>query len=242
VVQLDKVEYPKIATAGVCPHCRQLDTVRKVSAIVAEGVSVGHYQSTAPVQWQGKTYYLPVQRETTSSTLLAQRLAPPQPKKPRYSARWDYASTSFKVKDFLITVSGFVFAILSPAVVMLLFGQEELVNSYVIFIVFGAGISWYLLLVLMGRIIPPLGRVLLDVWGIGPSEVVKQAKATGSAEIFRLQALAERKYEEALRQYEMWPKAMQRWNELYYCARCDGVFLEGSRLVPVEQMYSFLYE
>ncbi len=94
-----------MANAGVCPHCGQLDAVRKVRAIVTEGVSVGQYQSIAPLQWQGKTYYLPVQRETTSSTLLAQRLAPPsQPKKPK-KADYDYmkyASASFKAKHYLL--------------------------------------------------------------------------------------------------------------------------------------------
>ena len=65
-------------TAPVCPRCGRLDAVRKVTSIVSEGVSTGQYQSVAPVQWQGKTYYLPVQREVVSSTVLAQRLMPPR--------------------------------------------------------------------------------------------------------------------------------------------------------------------
>lgn len=40
-----------------------------------------------------------------------------------------------------------------------------------------------------------------------------------------------------------WQRAIARWDQLYYCARDDGVLIPGqSRLVPVDQMTSFLYE
>ncbi len=45
------------------------------------------------------------------------------------------------------------------------------------------------------------------------------------------------------RQYAQWQKATDKWNRMYYCSRCAGVFMEGqNRLVPLEQMRSFLYE
>jgi hypothetical protein len=214
-----------MATAGVCPHCGQLDAVRKVRAIVTEGVSVGHYQSIVPLQWQGKTYYLPAQRETTSSTLLAQRLAPPsQPKKPKKDdySYMKYASASFKAKYYLIVV------LLPVLLSWIAFCGIAGVGSLVIE---GAG----------GWVLATLIWIGIVIGGAIPS-VLWAKKARKNAEFLRWQALAERDYNWALRQYEMWLEAMQRWNELYYCARCDGVFLEGSRLVPVEQMYSFLYE
>jgi len=239
-------------TPVVCPRCGQLDAVRKVRAIVTEGVSVGHYQSVAPLQWQGQTYYLPAQRETTSTTLLAQRLAPPsQPKKPNKAnyGYLKYASASFKAKYYAI---GFPMAILlllvscgiAAAIGLLVGGAGGWILGFLIWvgIVIGGAILMSFFLVLVGQIIPPFGRILLDVYGAGRTGRIKQAKATQSAEVFRLQAMAEREYQWALRQYEMYPEAMQRWNELYYCARDDGVFLEGSRLVPIEQVYSLLYE
>jgi hypothetical protein len=45
------------------------------------------------------------------------------------------------------------------------------------------------------------------------------------------------------RQASQWQKAMDKWNNLYYCSQCAGVFLEGQvRLVPLEQMRAFIYE
>ncbi|HVB60724.1 MAG TPA: hypothetical protein VNE61_05965 [Ktedonobacteraceae bacterium] len=39
-----------------------------------------------------------------------------------------------------------------------------------------------------------------------------------------------------------WQIAISRWQQLYYCHRCDGVFLSGQTfLVPKEQKMSLLY-
>jgi hypothetical protein len=239
-------------TPALCPHCRQLDAVRKVRAIVTEGVSVGHYQSIAPLQLQGQTYYLPTQRETSSSTLLAQRLAPPlQPKKPNKTdySYLKYASASFKAKRNAISFTMAILLLLvscgiAAVVASLVEGAGGWILGFLIWlgIVIGGAILMSFFLVLLGQMFPPFGKTMLDVFGAGKIEVVKQAKATQSAEIFRLQARADRDYQWALRQYEMYPVAVQRWNELYYCARDDGVFLQGGRLVQVEQMQSLLYE
>jgi hypothetical protein len=40
-----------------------------------------------------------------------------------------------------------------------------------------------------------------------------------------------------------WHQARDRWEQLAYCARCDGVFLPGqARLVPAEQMQGWLLQ
>ena len=40
----------------------------------------------------------------------------------------------------------------------------------------------------------------------------------------------------------IWKRAMQRWAQLYYCGRCDGVFIPGeSSLMPAEQMQALLH-
>jgi hypothetical protein len=51
----------------------------------------------------------------------------------------------------------------------------------------------------------------------------------------------------AKRQFESdiskWYRAMKIWNELYYCARDDVVFIPGeSHVIPAYQMTSFLWE
>ncbi len=40
-----------------------------------------------------------------------------------------------------------------------------------------------------------------------------------------------------------WQRAMSKYQKLYHCSRCAGVFLEGqNRIVPIEQMQAFLHE
>lgn len=40
-----------------------------------------------------------------------------------------------------------------------------------------------------------------------------------------------------------WHRAHKRWEQLAYCARCDGVFAPGqARLVPADQLQSYLYQ
>lgn len=43
-------------------------------------------------------------------------------------------------------------------------------------------------------------------------------------------------------QFPRWQRAISKWQQLYYCHRCDGVFLPWQKfLVPKEQMMSLLY-
>jgi hypothetical protein len=48
-----------------------------------------------------------------------------------------------------------------------------------------------------------------------------------------------RKFEQEM---AMWKEAIGKWNQLYYCARDDGVFIPGqNRFVSVDQMTALLY-
>ena len=39
-----------------------------------------------------------------------------------------------------------------------------------------------------------------------------------------------------------WENAMRKWEQCYYCGRCDGVFIpQQSSLIPIAQMHEFLY-
>lgn len=44
-------------------------------------------------------------------------------------------------------------------------------------------------------------------------------------------------------QHAQWERAMAKWQQLYYCGRCDGVFIPGgmSGLIPVGSMMAYLY-
>lgn len=227
----------------LCPRCRRLDQVRKVLSIVSEGISIGHFQSVNPVQWQGKTYYLPAEREMTTATLLARRLAPPsRPEKPKYEHEsWEkYAPASERARVYSFAIPLALFCLVASCVVAgwiltALFGENvgggEMVLGYVIWAAISTGsvIIVFLLMALLARVFPPLLK-----W-YGDSAATKKAHATAKS-------IAQARYAKRLQAYEQWPRAIARWNALYYCARDDGVFLEGSRLVPVEQMHAFLYE
>lgn len=71
-----------------CPRCGQVDSVRKVTSVVQDGISVGSYQSTVPLQIQGKTIQIPSQHGTIIASVLARRLMPPeQPPEPKKRVR-----------------------------------------------------------------------------------------------------------------------------------------------------------
>lgn len=51
------------------------------------------------------------------------------------------------------------------------------------------------------------------------------------------------KYTQVKAQMPHWQRANATWQHLYYCYRCDGVFLPGqSFLIPSEYMREFLYK
>ena len=215
-----------IQTGPSCPSCAQLDSVRKVTSIVSEGTLVGQYEDSAPVQWQGKTYWIPVQKSTAFSTVLAQRLAPPaQPKKP---IKKNPTSPVFFTAGLTILVVIFwaiVGIVLEPALGLehgglnrLLedrLGPLSIVCSLLCVSITGGVLGWVIL-----RAFPSLGTKL------------QQDNQHAMAQ-----------YQAELRLYERYPIAIKRWRQLYYCSRCDVVFIPGEgRFAPIEKMYSYLYD
>jgi len=73
------------------------------------------------------------------------------------------------------------------------------------------------------------GAVIRLLWWIG-SNVVREV---GTIRHNRLNYPSE---------VERWERAIERWRELYYCYRDDGIFIPAqTRLIPVEQLRAFLY-
>lgn len=226
---------------SVCPQCGKNDLMQRVSALYSSGMSVTQYETPVSVTTKHGTFYGSQKHSATTISSLARRLAPPlQPKRPNESEYpyLKYASSSFKNKRLLIGFS-MIFILFGVTGACIVTTNSVIIGS----IVFSLGIfviSW--LATALGQLIPPLGKLMLDTMGAGNIKTIEQAKATGSAEIFRLQAIAKEKFNEAVRHYEMWPIAQKKWETLYYCARCDGVFAESTFLVPVEHMHTFLYD
>jgi hypothetical protein len=53
----------------------------------------------------------------------------------------------------------------------------------------------------------------------------------------------QRKRVEAFKKIPFWEKAMDRWDEMYYCANCDGLYIPWERkFVPAAQMQALAYQ
>lgn len=47
----------------------------------------------------------------------------------------------------------------------------------------------------------------------------------------------------AFRKIPLWEKAMDRWDEMYYCLMCDGVYIPGERVfAPIAQKDALAYQ
>lgn len=81
---------------------------------------------------------------------------------------------------------------------------------------------------------------VMGISGIASLCFLVPALAVGIGVPWLIKRYIERRYRE---RHDQWEKAKSKWDRLYYCAQCAGVFLPGQRrLVPVEQMESFLFE
>ena len=54
--------------------------------------------------------------------------------------------------------------------------------------------------------------------------------------------VSQQKRKAAFRKMPLWEKAMDRWDEMYYCLMCDGVYIPGERVfVPIAQKDALAY-
>lgn len=172
-----------------CPNCRQVDQVRKVSALVAEGTR----QTTTIIEHRRSVSV----GEAFSTTTLATRLA--RPSAPNRSG-------CGMVAGFAAGTVGLIIAAVFGCILGLAVSGS-----------LRPGGAWIFVLPLAGAIILPallfvVGRFVTDRFGHGPSQADLR-----------------------------WLRAHQRWEQLFYCGRCDGVFIPGDiGLVPTPQMQEYL--
>jgi type IV secretory pathway VirB3-like protein len=165
----------------ICPQCRQIDSVRKVSALVDAGTST----NLVSIGITNQVSY--------TQTILGQRLSPPAA--PTYQSPWGpYLFAAIVGGALLLGVS------------MLLAGIEPL--STLVFFLSPLLLGAFILLCLL------LGARASD-----------------------------RKKAHLSRGYPDWQQAYAIWQQLYYCQRCDGVFLPGGQcpLIPTGQMMQYIY-
>ena len=70
----------------------------------------------------------------------------------------------------------------------------------------------------------------------------EQLRLEHKRECEKLRAQYKEEHDEWSAAVAEWERAMERWNRLYYCSRCDGVFIPGEGiLTPVEELEEALY-
>jgi len=179
---------------------------------------------------------------TTSQTELARRLTPPSklpaPKRDNYSynrylPNWYHTKEGIRFLALLILaviVWLAIFYYLIPVTKKSLPVSFDSI-PFLDFMLFGL---WSIIIVSIISI--PLGILVRIV------ERVETKPTKESVEVRKAEQRAADAYWQDMREFERAHLAHQYWKELFYCARCDGVFLEQSKLVSPEQMESFLYK
>ena len=195
-------------TPPVCPSCRRIDQVRKVSSIVTEGTArVGYSDVLGTLAGSGSAVY---------QTALSQRLAPPA----RPEEKTKKQPASLETRQFgkiimfgLVGLLGLWLAVFKPVdnVVCVATGW-----FFALLVVF-----WFILLI------------------IGEINGKHYATNITRREISSDKLEADRDYEIVWAPYY---RAVSKWNESFYCYRCDGVFTRSSRFVPIGLFHSFLRE
>ena len=194
-------------SSTVCPKCKKDDSIQKLSAILATGISTGSYSGSSGgyVTVDGKSRNVSGYSHLSGSSIteLAKLVSPPDsPNKP-VKSMWTLMFTALIV---LVTY----FCVVQPCILSLSYGVavlalgENFLNEY--------GNNPILL----------LGAFVL--FGVSISIPV----LTGIISYRKLNKSAETKYEKALEEYSVarpnWDFAMEKWNISYYCHRDSLVF------------------
>lgn len=177
-------------SAEHCPSCQQIDQIRKVSAVVAQGT-----QNTSAIHEHKRSVSI---ESGVSQTNLAEHLA--RPRAPGISG-W--------VSLLLLTSGtvGFVFAL-----------------------VFGC---------FLGGIV--VSR--FEITGFTAWIIVFLGMGFGVFGLRKLTAWLRSLLESKPRPVELaWKQADQRWQQLYYCGRCDAAFIPNQTdAIPLPEIRQFLY-
>ncbi|MGI8588920.1 MAG: hypothetical protein ACR2M0_14740 [Chloroflexia bacterium] len=199
-----------------CPRCGRGDWGARVPDVVRKGLYTEKVPGTAPLEWQGTTYYLPLQKSVSEETMLAQRLFPSaklrQPPAPDFGGISPPLAT--RAEYIAITAVGVVY----------LLGIWLVVSTVPI-------------LALPMIIGPVLGMVRLQRF------LIYRRHARMGDYIFSINNPNNPLFQQALRRaVAKQEEAVRRWHEAYYCYCDKVVFVPGQSGVAVpEDIESLLY-
>lgn len=187
--------HPRQVTLGrstnplACPHCREIDASRKVTAVHAEGATTGRIGGSATgVGYQFGRYggssvsFTGFSATTASQSNTSRVLSPPA--QPVYRSPWAWGA-----------IGGGLCGLIA---------LSSLSSSVVAFLFFGA-----------------LAALI----------------------IYMAARTAKRRKEEYARAFPLWQRAMDIRDRLYYCQRCDGIYLPGRpELYRTTDLMNVLYQ
>ncbi len=185
-------------TSLYCPHCDQIDSVRKVSAIVSDGTSSSRYMGYGDGIGYSSHGMMVMDQIINltggSQTQLSQLLSPPiKPYERNFDLVW-LCLILLGLFGFLVTISGLANNITH---------ETDTIGAFI------------------------TGLICFSIVALASVAYIHK----GKDEKIRFE-----------REMPRWEKAISKWQQLYYCYRCDGVFLPGQNfIVSTQYMMNFLY-
>jgi hypothetical protein len=213
----------------ICPTCQKSDQVQKVTGLynanTKEWVETdSHFDTDGELQNYSEFH--------RAQTLLGQLLAPPgEPSKPT-SPNFKFGVWGFIL---LIVIAGVCLPLSSFVVIPVIFaavgadqlGLPDQLSGLMERLPDWVGIA-VIVLVCLASLVTLIALVLLV-------RFVRQ-KYNQSKEQYQIEM---RTYERD--RYPAWQRAMERWENMYYCARDETVFVSGEHEgVPVEEARTFI--
>jgi len=223
-----------------CPQCGRNDKSEKVTAVIAsqsQEISGMEQKNEVYIDGQGRqrvvTNAVPFTRKQIS--ILGQRLAPPED--PQFGP--GLQSRGFNPAGAGSPAGG-ILAIIGGAVLLLVSACIVLVG------ILGFSSSGYQaqdtsMIIIIGLICLFLFLVGVAAIALGIFLIVRFGKNKRS-QLAEYQRKVQEEIAERQRIQSAWKRAMDRWNQLYYCARDDCVFIPGENTsASISKMKEYFY-
>ncbi len=226
-----------------CPQCGRNDKSEKVTAVIAshsQEISGMEQKNEIIVDLQGRqrvvTNSVPFTRKQVS--ILGQRLAlPVEPMfEPGIQSRgFIPAGGGSSTGGILAIIGGSVLLLVSACMVLggisILFSSSD-TQTQDTAIMMIIGLVGSIILLFAGAALIALGIFLMV--RSGKNKKVQLAEYQRKVQ----EEIAERQHIQSA-----WKEAMERWNQLYYCARDDCVFIPGEKTsASISKMKEYLYK
>jgi hypothetical protein len=240
---------------STCPSCQQIDLVRKVRSIVSDGTVEGQTEIHSSGLGLSSNYQqkvgIGIGINTVSSSssvtehkmsLLARRLLPPDKPTPP-----NPPESRFSIPILIFFFPLYIF------IALLVYLDDEMPRANKKFIFWGAVIGT--LLPISSLIIIPNTNIRFDTaWQAVLFLILVTVPGVLVSLIFynngmvAIKKKEDVKYQADLRKYQRetlikYQEGLVRWNDLYYCSRCDVVFLQKEpQFVAPERLSEVIFK